>query len=344
MSATWALDRTVTFAALGTLVQLFLIAVLVADAVVRRPTMIRPLLWAYSISAALVAVYATVQYFSGGISGDRVAAFADQDVAQFAAILLPAIVFATFELLAGRRAVLSAGVAGICMIAVLLSGTRGAWLGLAVVFLLFVVPRLWTVVSSGGAPRVIAVVLGGIVAIGIVSQIPGVADQIIRRADLAVPTGGAGRTDIWTVGLNIYGTSPVVGVGYGNFPVAFTPELVRESSDIADDVGSARGPHSIIVGTLGELGIVGLVLLGAFILPLVGRRGWGPDAGVVQATLVTLMTAALFLDVLNRKQVWLVIGIAGGLAFMDRVRRRNESHGVLIAAPGREDGAPRDGT
>ncbi len=56
-----------------------------------------------------------------------------------------------------------------------------------------------------------------------------------------------------------------------------------------------------------------------FLGPLLLRRGWGPDGTVVHAALVSLMFSALFLDVLsNRKQVWLVIGLAAGLAYLRR--------------------------
>ena len=42
----------------------------------------------------------------------------------------------------------------------------------------------------------------------------------------------------------------------------------------------------------------------------------------VQAALVALMVSALFLDVLNRKQIWFVIGIACGLAFLAQANHR----------------------
>ena len=108
----------------------------------------------------------------------------------------------------------------------------------------------------------------------------------------------------------------MIGVGYANFPVAFT--------SCADPLGERRrryrdrsGPHNVVVGTAGELGIVGLVLLALFIVPLVVRRGWGPDGLLVQAILASLMIDAIFLDILsNRKQVWVAIGMASGLAYL----------------------------
>ena len=68
------------------------------------------------------------------------------------------------------------------------------------------------------------------------------------------------------------------------------------------------------------------MLLALFIIPLVARRGWGPDGLVVQAILASLMVDALFLDILgNRKQVWVAIGLAAGLAYLaKRAGQRGE--------------------
>ena len=44
-----------------------------------------------------------------------------------------------------------------------------------------------------------------------------------------------------------------------------------------------------------------------------------PQGTTVQAALASLVTMALFLDIVaNRKQVWLVIGLAAGLAYLAR--------------------------
>jgi hypothetical protein len=109
-------------------------------------------------------------------------------------------------------------------------------------------------------------------------------------------------------------------VGLGNFWAALTPDLIRDSELSGEDAGGLanQDPHSILIGTLAELGPIGLVLLGLFIGPLVVRRGWGPDADVIQASLASLLVTALFLDVMLQKQFWLLIGIACGLGYLRR--------------------------
>ena len=286
---------------------------------------------------------------SGGAASDgRVAAIANQNPAQFASLLLPALIFGLYEVLQGRRVVASGLVALFCTAGIVLSGTRSVWLAATVVIFLLMLPRL-------GLRR--AVVALGVVSVLVVAtlQIPGVGALVAERTGSAASTGGAGRTDIWFVGMEIFGSSPVIGVGYANFPVAFTTAVLR-AANVATEIGTGRAPHNIIVGTGGELGIVGLVLLALFIVPLVVRRGWGPDGLLVQAILAGLMIDALFLDILsNRKQVWVMIGLAAGLAYLAQRARNRDAAGdacdrqIRVNGPGRHapvgpaSGAARSG-
>jgi O-antigen ligase len=328
LSLGWAIDPATAWAQLPTLIQLFLIAVVVADFVVQRPDVVRPVLWIYSLSAAVTALIGT-QYFLA--QGTRAIAIEHTDPAQFAAVLLPALVFSLHEILAGRQRILGGAVALVTTAGVVVSGTRGAWVAVAVVVLLFVLPRLTM-------PRRLAAIAIILVLVVSVYQLPGVSDLVTERSESALSTGGAGRTDIWTAALTIFKSAPVTGVGYANFPVAFTPEVIR-----ASDVSSWKwlrlegaGPHNVVVSTTVELGPIGLLLLVLFLGPLVLRRGWGPDAASVQAILASLLTMALFLDILaGRKQVWLAVGIAAGLAFL--ARRNREAPTVGTPMPGLDD-------
>jgi O-antigen ligase len=325
LSLGWALDPAVSWLEIPTLLQLFIIAVLVADVVVQRPSIVRPLFWIYSVSAAVTAAIGIEAYVSTGAS-DRIAALPGQNPAQFAGILLPALVFSFYQLMNGERRPLAGAIAAITTIGVVISGTRGAWVGAAVVIFQFVLPRF----SAGR--RIAAIV--AMVAIGaLVYQLPGVPRLLAERADTAISSGGAGRTDIWTVALKIFESNPGLGVGFANFPVAYTPEVIR-ATGVTSYSGQivGKGPHDVVVGTLVELGPIGLLLLIGFLGPLIVRRGWGPDGAMVQAALASLATLALFLDILsNRKQVWLVIGVAAGLGYL--ARRTDKRASGLDAGP-----------
>jgi O-antigen ligase len=324
LSLGWAASPPVAWSGLFTLAQLFLVALLVANLVAEQPDVVHPLLWTYGASAAVTAVIAVGLYVEQGVAQTRAAAIAGQDPAQFAAILLPALAFGLHETISGRHRIPAALIALVAAMAIVVSGTRGAWLGAGVMFLVLLAhldlrKRFATLASLAVLALVILL-------------IPGVATLVAERAGSALSSGGEGRTDIWTVGLLIYSHSPVVGFGYANFPVVYTLNLVRASGVASlSAYVQGRGPHNLIVGTLVELGPLGVVMLAVLFAPLLIRRGWGRDWPAVQGALASLLTVAMFLDVLaDRKQVWLVIGLAAGL---QAARRRLSS-----AGPQPEDG------
>jgi len=313
VSVAWAIDAGIAWTHLQTLIQLFLIAFLVASLVVQRPAIVRPLLWVYSLSAAATALVGIQSYLGGRLVEDaRAVALEGQDPAQFAAILLPALVFGLYEALNGDRRILGGAIALLTTVGVIISGTRGAWVAVAVVAVLLILPQL-------RPRRRIAAIAMTLALVGVAYQLPGVSDLVADRTGDALSTGGAGRTSIWSAAVTMYASAPVLGVGYANFPVAYTPEVVRASGATSWAHLQGRGPHNLVVGTLIELGPIGLLLLALFLGPLVLRRGWGRDAATVQAALASLVAAGLFLDILSSpKQVWLMIGLAAGLTFVSR--------------------------
>jgi len=336
LSIAWAVDADTAQAQLQTLVQLAVIGFLVADVVIHDPGAVRPLLWTYSATAAATAAAGVLAYLSGGADPGRLAAIANQNPAQFATILLPALVFGLHELLQGRRMPAAALVSLLAIAGIALSGTRSVWLAATFVIFFLVLPRI-------GLRRAILAFAVVAVLVVVTLQIPGVASLVAERTGNAASSGGSGRTDIWSVGLKIVESSPLIGVGYANFPTAFTASLLQ-AANVGVDIGTARAPHNILVGTAGELGLIGLILFVLFIGPLVVRRGWGPDGLIVQAILAALMIDALFLDILgNRKQVWVIIGMASGLAYLSgraRAGKADALHPARSTDTGPGAGAP----
>ena len=318
LSLLWAVRADATLGPLQTLVQLAVIAFLIADVVIHNPTVVRPLLWAYSISAAVTALLGVVAFGLAGFSTSvRIAALAGQNPAQYASLLLPAFIFGLYEAVNRRRVLASASITVLCFAGIVLSGTRSVWLASVVVIFLLMLPRL-------GARRAFAVLIAvGILALAAV-QIPSVSSLIAERVTTATESGGAGRTDIWSAGLRVFESSPVIGVGYGNFPYAVGGTFRSALLSVAEL--TVLAPHSVIVGPAVEIGLVGLVLMALFIFPLILRAGWGPDGPLVQAILAALMIDALFIDIFGyRKEVWIAIGMASGLAYLARQERRGRA-------------------
>ena len=135
---------------------------------------------------------------------------------------MPAFVFGLYEVLNGNHRILGGLISLLTTVGIVVSGTRGAWVACVVTVVLFIVPRL----TLRGRIAALATVLVLLVA---AYQIPGVADLVAERTGNALSSGGAGRTDIWSVAGTVYQSHPVLGVGYANFPVAYTADVIRAS-------------------------------------------------------------------------------------------------------------------
>jgi O-antigen ligase len=145
-----------------------------------------------------------------------------------------------------------------------------------------------------------------------------------------------GRLQLWHVSIRDFKASPLVGQGAGTFEETWT----RYRSVSANSLQ----PHSLYLGTLGELGLVGLTLTGLFVLaPLVSsvRRRHVP--------LVPPIAAAYFAWALHTGVDWdwalvgvtapaLVCGVAlvtqdgGGRAVTSRTRQTGAAVAIVLAA------------
>jgi exopolysaccharide production protein ExoQ len=314
-SCLWAGNPQTAFDAWVSLAQLFAISVLVASLVEVNAGVIRFAFWAYALSAAVTAAIGSISYLqSPVIYLARAAAFSAQDPAMFASIILPAILILMFEIQsrtnspAVRLCALAALI--VCVAGLALSGTRSGWIGViaaAIVWLLLQRDRRQVLSLA-------ALALG--VSILVVA-VPGMGAFLFGRADTSISTGGSGRTDIWAVGLYMLTTAPLLGVGFGNFHLAYTPYVVQQASAGLAPIyalSAGRAPHNIFLGTFVETGVVGGVLLILFFASALRQPGGGRLANVVTAILVGLFVQSFFLDILQQKQLWLFLAIALGLS------------------------------
>jgi UDP-N-acetylmuramyl pentapeptide phosphotransferase/UDP-N-acetylglucosamine-1-phosphate transferase len=96
-------------------------------------------------------------------------------------------------------------------------------------------------------------------------------------------SGGGNRYDYWRVALDEFGAAPLKGVGAGSYQFTYFKER-RTKEDI-------RQPHSLELQALAELGLVGGLLVAAFVLAVLAglarraarARRSAPDAAIVVA-------------------------------------------------------------
>ena len=319
-SCLWAGDPETAFEVWLSLAQLFAISVLVASIVASDPGIVRPALWAYALAAAATAAIGSVSYLqSRTIYLDRAVAFSGQDPALFASIILPAIVFLMWEVQSrtSRAPVRLAALAAllVCVAGLALSGTRSGWIGIIAAAIAWLALGRERRQAFSLAAAALAIVL-------LATAVPGMGDFLLGRVESSFATGGSGRTDIWSVGLYMFGSAPLIGVGFGNFagcvhPLCGQPGVSGFRSDLrpvrrpgrsqraarrlrrdrarrrdaARTVRAVRGPAR---GRLPD-----------------GQRrpGRGSWACLVQS---------MFLDILGQKQLWLFLAIAFGLGVARR--------------------------
>jgi len=122
---------------------------------------------------------------------------------------------------------------------------------------------------------------------------------------------GAGRSDIWKVGVAAFRQHWLLGSGIGTFPDAYNRVYLSVPHHFY--INWSRPAHDLIVQSFTELGIIGGVLvLSAWWLQFRQLRSIGradPDLWLrvgLEAATLGYFVAALFIDVLDIKQTWMI--------------------------------------
>lgn len=311
----WAVDRSASYLSYLNIVMQFVALILIAGFVAQRPSRALPVLWAFAGGALLSAAVAFVTY-RGAIGVTRIATDDEQGPAHFAASVMPAFLFLLERLITQRAGLLPRIMAMLAivmaLVAIMLSGTRSVWMGTAAGMLLGILPLLRR------HPQAVGPIVVTLTSLALLLQAPGAVQFVSERAQNALTSGGAGRTDIWKVGRTIFAESPIVGVGYGNFSCAFSPAAVANTTaHIAhpEILHPGTGAHSVYLATAAELGFIGLAILLWWIAGLVIklRRCRTSPSLPLTAILVGYLVVGAFLDILNRKYFWLAIALTEGV-------------------------------
>lgn len=131
------------------------------------------------------------------------------------------------------------------------------------------------------------------------------------------------RGDKWSAALGYWADAPLGGVGGGAF----------RARSAADGIGTVV--HSVWLGLLAELGIVGLMLFVSIIVIAVERAWHARDRAVrrvLLASLVCWLVGSLTLTLEIRKTTWLIVGMttcAGVAQVARRISAQRTAESIL---------------
>lgn len=177
----------------------------------------------------------------------------------------------TWIQLRGRVAFLIGGsAAAIQLVAIFLSYFRAAWIAAAIVIIACVAVRPRRAARNAGMAALAIVLLYA--AFAQVEQSSTVSE---RLSGTVANQNVSGRFAAYQQGLQVFKSSPFVGVGVGQYATA---AISRASAVEVGGVNALPEPHSSFVGLLAEQGVVGFLPLVAvmiatyFVLHRLGKR------------------------------------------------------------------------
>jgi O-antigen ligase len=323
ISFVWAENTANAFEAtyrLGLNAVLFLIVY----TAVRAPQDAVRVLWAFAIGATAATAYGLLA--GGGPSPYGEAARLSGEVEnanELASTLVASLALSLGLAFVSRNSpsmrTAALGMAAFSMLGVVQTVSRSGLvsLGVAAVAAIFL--------SGRWRPRVAALsVIVALVAVGYFALLaPPAARERVSNLE-----GGTGREDIWKVAWRMVEDEPLRGVGAGNFQntsvhYLLVPGALRRSDFIVD---TQKATHNVYLGTLAELGVVGLGLLAALILAILAcglrairefeRAGNIRMEILARAHLVALfglLGSLFFSSDEYKKQLWLLLAMAPAL-------------------------------
>ena len=276
-------------------------------------------LWAITLTGLAVATYAFMQFFGkdpfiqsklytvGSESGEllRVNSTIGHSnyLGNFLLYVAPlgaGLGFASH----GRARRIGLGAAVLSAVAIVFTGTRGAWLGLVVAALVFVAlarsksdkhregQHRVTVRWAGGAAIVILLLAA------VVSLSPASRTIVLRARSLVHDATGAGRTLLWRDSMRMVKDYALVGCGPEGFRKAFLPYKSDELARLAPETNNESSHNSFIDAAL-SYGLPGAILYVAIIASsfslMLNARGRATGRGdrIIASALVSALAAVV---------------------------------------------------
>jgi O-antigen ligase len=279
----------------------------------------RRIAWTLTITCSIAAAQGLNEYLNGSAQLATLK-YAQQN--DFAFILATSLPF-MFFLLGRTRALrpLLLGAIGLVSAAILLSLSRGAFVGLAAGFVLFVLTdrrRLQVTVTAG--------LVAAVGTLFVIHSNPQRFQQSLMLKQQIAQENVNTRFGAWSAATRLATDHPLLGVGPGNFQFHYNALTGQPLGTFTLTVA-----HNALLDVGAELGLVAMCLLALYLLLAFIRltasleRGYG-DPGFVRTLRISLTIAvvsAMFLSEQYFLPFWLIGGLATAI-WTDGQRRAVE--------------------
>jgi len=276
----------------------------------------RRIAWTLSVAATISAGLGLHEYLSGKQQLATLPYVNQNDFAFMLATTLPLM----FVLLSGPKLLrpFVLGAIGLVSAGILLSLSRGALVGIAAGFLLFVITdrrRVRVTLAAG--------VLATIGTVAVIHSNPQRFHEALVLKSQVAQQNVSTRFGAWGAAGRLASDHPLLGVGPGNFQFYYNKLTGQPVGTFTLTVA-----HNALLDVGAELGIVAMFLLAAYLVLAFVRltscleRGYG-DPGFVRALRISLAIAivsAMFLSEQYFLPFWLLGGLAAAI-WMDGRRQ-----------------------
>jgi O-antigen ligase len=288
------------------------------------PRLQRRIAWVLAITASVSAALGLFNYFTGRQQYAELPYSNQNDFAFILATSLPLV----FWLLSTRRSLrpLVGAMIGIVSAAILLSLSRGTFLGLAAGFLFFILTdrRRVRLTLAGGAVALVAILV-------VIQTNPARFQNALFAKQQVAAENVTTRFEAWGAAARLATDHPFLGVGPGNFQLYYNSLTGRPPGTLLLTVA-----HDAYLEFGAELGLGAMLLFVLYLAVILSRlttavrEGFGePDlAQALRIALVIAAVCAIFLS----EQYFLPFWLIGGLATATWARGR--------AAAAAADGLP----
>jgi O-antigen ligase len=305
LSITVAYDTTQALVVAGRYAMFFVLFFLVLQIASDRPQVDR-LIDVVVISSCVAALLGLVAYLTGAV--DR-ASGPLENPNDFGFVLASSVPLALYQLYreSPRRRMVGGIATMVLFGAILTTFSRAALLGL-------VVASLWALVTGRLGLRWVAVALAGLLlAGGIAYQVqPELVRTTLDHKQRVADRNVESRVVFWRVALEQFATSPLIGVGPGNYQVRY--------SEFEYPLGDAvKTTHNAYLDILAELGAPGLVFFLSFIgfswarlRSCLGTNDEDRLMGALGAGFVVALVGAMFMTEQFYPPLWFLAALAVG--------------------------------